>query len=211
VTLAVIGLLSLFVVYRLAHLMLWAAKFAPLEYLTHWRFDLLLAACALAFAKLQGIQLPHIPKPVAVATFIECVAVASLCGDALGDGWLVQFVERSILLIGLPLVVEAAAQGAWPNFRPDGEVSRSQHAAYLFHFPVMALLWAPMWKFTPNVFFVNSIWFSCLQAAVCLPLILIIPNSVFRCIEQPFMQKGRFRSTKFAYRDNGRARLRPLQ
>ncbi len=101
-----------------------------------------------------------------------------------------RFVAQPILLAGFPIVVATAAQGNWPVSGWMTWLGDRSYSAYLFHFPVMALCWAAISKFVPMLFYIPSIWYGAVQAVVCVPVVWLLADMVFRRIERPFIRIG---------------------
>ncbi|MFA6963981.1 acyltransferase family protein [Bosea sp. (in: a-proteobacteria)] len=98
------------------------------------------------------------------------------------------------LAFGL-LVLIAAQNAAFPN--DDGRlyhamvwVGDRSFSLYLMHFPVMALAWLLFSKLAPWVFD-SAMVFSIAQAAIVVPVALLLSDICFRWVETPANEFGR--------------------
>ncbi len=167
-------------------------RLAVMNYLVIWRFDFLLAGCCLAFATLRNFPLPRIHPIVAAGVFAACLALTSVCGDSLKHGWLINSIDLPVLLVGFSLLVLAGSQYELVVPRRLLWLGDRSYSAYLLHFPVMAFCWGLATGMHPFVFYAHPLLWFTIQAVFCIPITLALADLMFRLIEQPFIQLGRY-------------------
>jgi peptidoglycan/LPS O-acetylase OafA/YrhL len=165
-------------------------RLTTLDYLVTWRFDFLLAGCCLAFAQLHKFTLPRIHPIIAIGAFAACLALTSVCGDSLKRGWLIDSVDRPVLLAGFLLVVLAGSQYQWKVPRLLLWLGDRSYSTYLLHLPVMALCWGLCTGVYPSLFYAHPFLWTAVQAAFSIPMTLALADLTFRLIEQPFIRLG---------------------
>lgn len=93
------------------------------------------------------------------------------------------------------VVVLASGNAAFPSSR--GTIYRTMlwigdrsYSIYLFHFPVMALTWMIEFWATPPAVMASPFAFGLIQAAIALPITMLLADLSYRLVETPWTQVG---------------------
>jgi peptidoglycan/LPS O-acetylase OafA/YrhL len=129
-----------------------------------------------------------VPFAVAVAIFLLCLAIVTLCGTYRPS--IIPWLAQPVLLIGFAIVVQTATQADFPKSRLLEWLGDRSYSIYLLHFPVMALFWAAVLWSCSWLFYINPIWYGLAQAICCLTATFLLSDLSFSWIEQPFNRIG---------------------
>ena len=180
-----------------------------LRYLGVWRFDFMLLGVLLALLvdRHGALRLPRrrltIMIGLAVLAFILVVGTVS-------EGLLVPVKPRHervllpIASIGFTLIV-ALASGRSPHapdhngaYRAFVWLGNRSYSMYLYHFPVMALVWWAISVMAPWVFQHDPLLYGGVQAVATLAVTILLADATYRYIEVPWGRIGERLSDRWA-------------
>jgi peptidoglycan/LPS O-acetylase OafA/YrhL len=175
---------------------------APIPYLIKWRFDFLAVGILLVYVN-QWFN------PAIVRYFKErgpfftpFLLLLPLVAASLSEG---PFAPHHPILTGLVLpfaavcfgllVLLAANDLALPRtrgwlYRLMTYLGDRSYTLYLFHFPIMALVWCLMFVCAPWLF-AGVLRYGVAQLLLTLAILLPLVEVVYRCVERPLTARGR--------------------
>jgi peptidoglycan/LPS O-acetylase OafA/YrhL len=200
---------------------------APLKYIVDWRFDFLLLGAVLAFLtdRYGALQLP--PRGITVLIGLATLALTLVVGMAAESSLsAVKPIHDRVLMpvsgLCFTLLVALASGRSAGSAKQIGTyhvlvwLGDRSYSMYLFHFPVMALVWWGIVTLTPSLFYVGPIWYGLVQATLTFAMTIFLADLTYRYVELPWNGVGERISDRIIGRDAPEAqvaasRMKPAQ
>ena len=180
-----------------------------LRYLGLWRFDFILLGVILALLvdRYGALKLPR--RGLVIAIGLAVLAFVLVVGTAC-EGPLAAVKPRHdhvllpIASVGFTLLV-ALASGRSPGVSDHNGVYRAfvwlgnrSYSMYLYHFPVMALVWWAISVMAPWVFQHDPLLYGGAQAVATLAVTTLLADATYRYVEVPWGRMGERLSDRWA-------------
>ena len=172
-----------------------------LNYLSVWRFDFLLlgAILALLVDRYGVLKLPRRELTILIGLMVLAFVLAI---GTISEGTLMVVKPRHdhvlmpIASVGFMLLV-ALASGRSPHTPGHNRVYRAfiwlgnrSYSMYLYHFPVMTLVWWAIAVLAPWVFQHNPLLYGSIQAVATLAVTILLADTTYRYVEVPWGRMG---------------------
>ena len=180
-----------------------------LNYLAAWRFDFMLLGVILALV-IDHYGAPRLPRRGLTISAGVAVMVFVLMIGMVSEGLLAAVKPRHehvllpIASIGFTLIVALAA--GRPPRAPDHTgtyrvlvwLGNRSYSMYLYHFPVMALVWWAISVLAPWVFQHDPLLYGGVQAVATLAVTIFLADATYRYVEVPWGRIGERLSDRLA-------------
>lgn len=178
----------------------------PIGYMAFRRFDFMLLGVIAYFVSRRKA----IVSDDAALSLVPYLVLLPLGLILVGEN---VWAERRPFLVGVAMpimgfcfagLVLIAARGAAFSgkqsvaYRSFLWIGDRSYSIYLFHFPVMALVWVVLTRFAPVVHHYPPLFYSTIQVITVVPITLLLSDLCYRLIEIPWTDRGSRLAKRFS-------------